>query len=171
MADQSLEKVNAGQSLEKVNAGALSSQNLSKSVPDVWVFPAVFENSQFEFIGKQADVYNIKTPQPIINQPPQNNKQIIKQYYVFQTPYLSPLGLSLHSSSALQLRKQTHCIGWGLSAEVQRLKFNESLDVLLSSDDGQPVRVGIQFQKQVQVHCHALTQTAHWAVQPPATCY
>lgn len=72
-------------------------------------------------------------------------------------PCVSPLGLSLRSSSALKLRKQTHFIGWGLSAQVQRLKFNESLDVLLSLDDGQPVRVGVQLQKQVQAHCHALT--------------
>lgn len=84
----------------------------------------------------------------------QNNKQIIKQYCVFQSlAYL--LSDSLRSSSALQLQKQTHCIGWGLSAQVQRLKFNESLDVLLSSYDGQPVRVGVQFQTQVQAHCHA----------------
>lgn len=91
----------ADRSLEKVNAGALSSRNLCKSVPDVWLLPAVFENIQSQFIRKQADVYNIKTPQPIINQPPQNNKQIIKQYC------FKPLLISSRTLSALLISAST----------------------------------------------------------------
>lgn len=160
----------AARNLERVNACASSSRNLCKPVPDVMLLLAMIETIQAEFIGKPANVYDIRTPQLIINQPLHNNKLIVKTKLCVSNPCLSPLGLSLHFSSALQRQKQTHWIGWGLSAKVQRLKFNESLDVILSSDDGQSVRVGIQFQKQVQAHYHALTRTAHWAV-PPATCY